>query len=300
MTVILKTLSRNDAQKRVYLHIGTAKTGSSFLQATIAEHHEEFCKEGIYYPRVGRNALFRDSGHHLLPVALMPARWEELSLHIPQESLNTVWDDLLTEISDIEETDIFISSEWFAFDVCDQQQIKKIRCLLSNFDVKIIVVFRDVVDFVNSSYSQRVRDGFNGSVIDYIKLAWPHLNWMSLTDRWARAFGNENVIPMSYAYLRDRNYLWDFCRIAFGREVKLALDNSNKFVYPNHSLSKNATNLILEINNSDIPISEQERIRNDIKTIYDRSSTRHQPSFIDAQLSAILRFVCEWPEVSVA
>jgi hypothetical protein len=104
-------------KKRVVLHIGLPKTGSTAVQLSLFNSLEFRQRNSICYPRSGQNSLFSDNGHHLLAIAYMLDRWEELGLRCGRADVETVWDALLAEINCGGESVYFVSSEWFAFDV---------------------------------------------------------------------------------------------------------------------------------------------------------------------------------------
>lgn len=86
---------------KVYLHIGTHKTGSTAVQAFVARHGDELKRLGLLYPRAGRPRLKRfASGHHLLSWTRMEhVRWKPAWGDRAGHPLR-VWDDLLKELAD--------------------------------------------------------------------------------------------------------------------------------------------------------------------------------------------------------
>jgi len=199
------------AAKTVFLHIGLPKTGTTSIQHALRQSGDFLSRNGIHYASAGSDStLFDDPGHHLLAIYYMKDRWPELKIPFDPRAVDTSWDRLVEEIRDSQYSHVFVSSEWFAFDVYRHEDISDIRAKLADFEVRIVVVTRDIVELLNSLYSQRVRDGYVGTADEYVSLAWPHLDWGGLVQRWIDVFSRENVIVIKYHELSESTFVLDF------------------------------------------------------------------------------------------
>lgn len=282
-------------RKKIFLHIGLPKTGTSYIQSIFESGREFFRRSGVYYPRSGSHPLFHDTGQHLLAIALMIDRWEELQLQISIDDVQESWGQLETELQMVECKNILISSEWFAFDVHHPDHLRKIKSFFCNYDVYIVLVLRDIVDFVSSVYAQRVRDGFGGTVVDYIALAWENLNWRTVGRRWANIFGEDHIVYLDYEDLRKHGLLKSFTTILFNEPLTPEPAPTDK-VFSNFSLSPAATQMLREINNSNLREETKIETRDRVKDIYNEMRGKSTNGFLSPDAENILRRFCVWPE----
>jgi len=82
----------------LYLHAGMGKTGTSALQAFLAQHSNALREFGVLYPAAYRS--MNDGGaHHALPLAMMdkqPAWAPRLSLPSPQQILTEIYEEAVS------------------------------------------------------------------------------------------------------------------------------------------------------------------------------------------------------------
>lgn len=186
-------------RKKIYLHIGTHKTGSTAVQAFAARHSDELQRRGLLYPTAGRPALERlASGHHLLPWTRMehvnwkPAWGDRAS--DPQR----VWDDLIDEIEKSSCSAVLISSE--EFDVLDDEGAAFVAEKLAGHDVHVLCYLRRLDEFVQSYYTTDVLyHGESRDIQAYAKGMRTTIDYFELIDRWRRLFGTPNVHVGFYA-----------------------------------------------------------------------------------------------------
>jgi hypothetical protein len=171
--------------KRIYLHIGMHKTGTTSLQRLLASVAQQLRTDGALYPVCGRPNRRDDArfGHHLLAWGVLEKRGVN---HLDD------WHDVLNEIRTASEELVILSSE--DFEGCNEEQIDQIKTLLKGNEVHIVVYLRNPVDHMVSAYKQRVKMGkytrsFRAFVEQYIYLC----DYGSLLGRWNKSFGAENV-----------------------------------------------------------------------------------------------------------
>lgn len=282
-----------ERRRRVILHVGLPKTGTTVLQRAMMEHAQHAAARGVLYPVAGRHPLFADGGHHLLAIACMMERWDELELELPREDVETAWDALKREIATSPCSDILISSEWFALDIHEQAHFDRLAAHLEGFDILVVIVLRDVVDFVNSLYAQRVRDGWAGGFDAFIRLLWEHLDWSALVERWRQQFGEGGVLPLRFEHLCDRGLVETFSTAVLGRVV-----TPPDAVFPaaNLSISHAAAVLMEEINRSELPVADRMALCDLLKQHYDDGRlSGPKPDFVSRDAAMLLRRHCVWP-----
>ncbi len=178
--------------KRVFLHIGTHKTGTTSVQHFAVNNEKKLHEHGILYPKAGRPHLEVNKGHHLLawaPTKSMvgSSLWGEFS-----EDPRSVWDALREEINASSCRTVLISSE--EFDVLDERGVETIAQSLDGFKVTIICYLRRLHEFVQALYTTNVIfHGEKRPIKEYLRGMRTTTNYEELVSRWKKVFGQHNV-----------------------------------------------------------------------------------------------------------
>lgn len=173
---------------KVIIHIGSTKSGSTFLQHWLDRNRPGLFAQGIYYPEVG---LFRQkgrphktSGHARFIAAAMQGDFRLLD-HINAVIAN----------SDGHIHTVLLSSETYflnrnAPQLCDY---------FSDFDVRMVVYLRPQDSWANSQYCEFVAGGANARVSDSVE-EWladattrRYLSYNTMLMRWERYIGVGNI-----------------------------------------------------------------------------------------------------------
>lgn len=241
-------------KKKLYIHIGTPKTGTTYLQEFFATNASVLKKFGIYYPSDAGKKYSLSNQHAPLITSL-------INKHIPAipDAMNytrgEAHDQFLEDMLKAKENDILISSEFFYDKVRLPADFKKIKKKLNQFDVKIIVYLRSQDDFYISRVQELIKSGHyvNPSVEDMIKR--PYFYYSKMLDPWTQAFGKENI----YVRVFDKNQ-WINGRLA---DDILSIIGVNKFSNftdtpkNNEAISLKKALLLNEINKSLQPLSNK-------------------------------------------
>ena len=281
--------------KTVYLHIGLPKTGSSTIQHAFYQRRDRLSEVGIRYLQTG--ALeFNDFGHHILLMGAMGERGLRIDEGKSIEAALTLWESALLEIESCSEGHVLVSSELFSLDLDTTEAFEFVRDKLASFEVKIVIVLRDVVDFVNSVYAQRVRDGYDDDLHQYIVNIWPSLNWKKLIDRWGQYFGSDSIVVLKFENLIEGSLANNFCREVFGLTLDQDFFPQNR---SNFSLPHSAILFLKDLNRSSIPDEAKFALRDILQaTCAVENTGMKKPDFLSLEASQMLRLNCEWPEPS--
>ncbi len=170
--------------KQVYIHIGTHKTATTWLQHFFGKNEQELRKRGIFYPKSGRI----NHAQHRLAQSI----WQRENKNAPLETI-PVWKKLREELETAAEPSVLITSEEFEW-IAKPQLIAD---FFGEIPVKIIVYLRRQDDYLESFYQQQVRDyepRLTCDVHEYISSRRLHfLDYGALLDKWERGFGAENI-----------------------------------------------------------------------------------------------------------
>ena len=188
-------------RKRIFIHAGLHKTGTSFLQQTLARSRDKLEKLGVSYPTIG---TLGDAHHNLA--------WE-----VRKDRKNTHFDpkhgslsQLAAFIHDSPYAHFIISSE--DFDYLNRPSISLVFEALAEFETKVVVYIRNQIDMISSNYKQLSRN-VQQPVDEFLEKS---LNTRKYTfdlhfQKWADYARAENVDFRLYENARE-NLLVDFLR----------------------------------------------------------------------------------------
>ena len=112
--------TKQDKMKKVWLHIGTHKTGTTTLQKFFFENKEVLLQRGLYYPTEGSYFYQEGENHSLLAHALRNERPEFLPDNLTF-TLEGCVNDIRADIRKSDAPEIVISSEHFSFNSTTEQ-----------------------------------------------------------------------------------------------------------------------------------------------------------------------------------
>ncbi|MDQ0115233.1 hypothetical protein [Paenibacillus harenae] len=215
------------SKKRVFLHIGSHKTGSTSLQNSLYANKSTLKAKGIYYG--GYHEVWRM--HHNLAFGLFKEALEEEFISFPSshyyfsqiaEKPVVVVDRIKQEFQEGSYKQMILSSEglfapghFFAFHsgvaLTDKQQVKvneyviaKLRELLSDFDVTVICYLRRQDLILESFYNQYCK-GPDPNITaplptftEYCKARPVPFDYFRDISVWAKHFGKENLNVKPY------------------------------------------------------------------------------------------------------
>lgn len=137
---------------RVVVHIGAAKTATTYIQHSLYDNEVGLREYGVYLPKAGR---FRFSEktvlhHNLAWEYLEPARFD---------SKAGGWDALLEEVRGVEADVVLLSSEALERMTYSKPQRELLEAQLQRIsdDVTILYVVRDQLSYLNSLYNQNIK-----------------------------------------------------------------------------------------------------------------------------------------------
>ena len=208
-------------KKKLYLHIGMGKTGTTALQNFFAENREALSGLGICYPERGTMS----NAHHLL------------SPHIPR-FLEDQWefeevDQWAPDLAEREEGSILLSSELMAW--AEEAKARKFCAQVSAwFDVYVIVYLRRQDNIIMASYNQQIKAGPQRRRIDLIyRKQMERFDYPRILAPWADSLEPGKVIvrPYEKQQFHDGDIRRDFMCHVFGVELdesfNLHVGNSN-------------------------------------------------------------------------
>jgi len=195
---------RKQVKKKVFIHIGFMKTGTSAFQAFLNnEKNKKFLIENdIYYPNINRKA------QNYLAFSLMDTIPPKVQ-HILPIGRDELYKTLVDEIKNSKQKNILISSESLSLITTSyflgHETPERLYQLLidENIEFKIIVFIRRQDEYLSSLYNQIIkRHNFNSlynkDINSYFLENIELFDYKTIIDNWAIVFGKNNLIVRVY------------------------------------------------------------------------------------------------------
>jgi len=214
-------------KKKLFVHIGTHKTGTTSLQVFLDKHQDDLLAQDFFYPKIG----WYHHAQHMLAFHLQNV----YPAHMPKPEDN-IWEQLNEIIESNNCNKVILSSEEFS--VIDKSAIEKLKNYLKNFEVKIIVYLRSQVSLFESMYNQQVKDWKSprkepiNFFLTMPELIYQKFNYLENLKNWAEFFGKENIIVEVY---KDYSTIDSFSNIVGIDKSKI--NNSASTIDVNKSIS---------------------------------------------------------------
>lgn len=231
---------------RIYLHIGTHKTGTTSLQFAFTQNRDALAAAGLLYPISGRPAKADGQGiwpqHNSLAWAFTR----------PEDEPPDFWLRLRTELDEATQDIAVLSSETLSL-LRDPEHLSGLRAQLNPHEVKVVVYLRRQDELLHALYSTHVMQYLEARDIDSFRRALPEqrgheLDYELMLSRWEDAFGREAMIvrPYERSQLLHGDLVQDFAaQIGFELPEELAEPDENDLV--NRSFPKNVLDFMLRL-----------------------------------------------------
>lgn len=170
--------------KKVFVHIGRAKTGTTAIQSVLSNNRSALNERGFCYPGTGPH-------HGYLPWVL-----NERLRHVATPAQAETHSKLCAELRSVVEDpgqNIIISSEGL-----QNVQPSVLREWLGAIDeVRIVIYIREQVEWLASAYGQRVKSGTMPHSFTWFADRTP-LDYAAMLSAWADEFGRDRLIVRRY------------------------------------------------------------------------------------------------------
>jgi len=198
-------------KKKLYLHLGLGKTGTSFLQTTFALNEINYKNNGLLYPDISNNHK----------VAVQGITTSGNGFHIAAkflkqlEEVNSTFDEVLFFNSLDKNYDYLISSEWL-----NELPIDKIKEFIEltnqSHEPHLIFFYRSIPDLIISNYHQGLKQGSRISLLDKIEVMKNSIR--KIIDKLI-AFSDSEIKHSIFNYDCSKNLICDVDNLIFGRNV---------------------------------------------------------------------------------
>ncbi len=209
--------------KKIYLHIGFGKTGTTSIQEALYDNRLFLAEQGVFYPDVGDKA----HGHHGL------ARLGEQSL------ADDVIDDLRCILHEFEVGSynrLVLSSENFCF--LKEEYIRQLAELIPSENTVVIFYVRKQRELIQSTYLewQKVGSDYLGTIDNFFNRHKRSFLFTTRLKNWKNFFPSSDFIVHLYHREIFEDVIGDFCSvIGASLNDKSILNHFNESIIPEFS-----------------------------------------------------------------
>ena len=247
--------------RRVVLHIGSTKTGSSALQAMLFERREQLAAVGAHYSALGVAA----GAHHLLAAAIHPSAWRMHADALPEDRETYFTETagrILADADAAGHDTVVLSSEYF-WGSFPAHLYKRFRAGFPDRRFEVVAYVRRPEEWVVSSYLQALKNGEPRPFAEWFdnwKGRWASgIHYFRVINRWNYFLDADTVHVVRYADAKANVYK------AFCDTLGVAPSNTDvpgKMVNPSPSFE--SIEKMLEVNQSDLSDGEKAERRRQI------------------------------------
>jgi hypothetical protein len=193
-----------------FIHVGAPKTGSTAIQHFLADNAAALASAGACYPRAGRCSW--RPGHHNLADELRGAPGFDARLG--------TLSDFCAELERKSTLRAVLSAEdlIFAHERADAFATLREALAAIGYRTKIVLYVRAHDEYVESTYSEAVRQGMTPPFARYVDDVMQHggmtdpawafpYEFSRLADGFASMFGRDDVIVRGYRHGEERSWL---------------------------------------------------------------------------------------------
>jgi len=234
--------------KKIFIHPGFHKTGTTGIQTIFTESRQKFEKEGLFYPYA------RGEGHHRAAWALHERIWGWKDRGGKKTPISE-WNHLVTQTKRARNSAL-ISSEFFS--ELTLEEIAKIRQAFSKVEATVIFTWRPLHKLLASSYQQYLKYGIKadyekwllgifreGEYKNQTPSFWERHRHGEVIGKWVEVFGVDSV-KVVVADEKNPNFLYDSFGNLLG--IESSLIRADETTKKNRSLTFEETSLLLEVN----------------------------------------------------
>lgn len=194
--------------RRVFLHVGTTKSGTTYLQSLWWRHHDALAAQGLLLPGAGR-------GDHFHAASVVCDRTPILSA-LPPSRLG-IWEDLLAETGRWA-GDVLISHELFSPATPDQAGAALRSLEEVGEQVHVVVTARDLARQLPSDWQQNVKQGMTQSLEEFwthLRATdpdggfWRHQDLPGILERWSAGIPADRVHLVVQPPAPPPGWLWE-------------------------------------------------------------------------------------------
>jgi hypothetical protein len=195
--------------RRLFLHVGTMKSGTSYLRSLWWQNQATLARRGLLLPGDGKGA-------HFHAACVVVQRTEVLERQSPQES--QAWETMLAEVG-ATEGDALIGQDHFSRATPEQaaSALEQLRGVAD--EVHVLLTARDLARQLGSAWQQDVKEGSSETLAAFWQRAdtegptsafWTHHDVPAILERWSQGVPDDRVhlVVLPEPGAAPREWLW--------------------------------------------------------------------------------------------
>lgn len=176
------------ARGRLFLHVGLPKSGTTFLQALLADNRLNLKAHGLIYPFVRRECMF----HAAVELQGQHERWG-----LDPALIDGTWEQLLAKVRDFR-GDGVVSHEILA--AASPEVVERVARDTADLELHVVVTARDLARQATAHWQEQVKNGRPWSFAEFSAALhepvageeeelgfWRSQDLVSVLDRWGSA-----------------------------------------------------------------------------------------------------------------
>ena len=297
------------SKKRLFLHIGTEKTGTTSIQATLRQNGETLKKYDIFYPRMpilGANQTgftFSFLGERAMSLLLRRAGLDHMQ-NKAKENPHFILDMIDEKFRESGCSTMIISSELLHSRITKKEEVEEIRKWAeAHFDeVTVICYLRKQEDLMVSSFSTLVKTGSNwhGTLSEqFVSFLQPRkgkpihfYDYRGMLDMWSASFPKLICREFARNKLLNGDVVQDFLSL-----IDTSIDTGTLTTVPerNTSLDAKAMEFLILLNSRIHSVIDGRinPLRKNIVRFFDAVPTKTKMRFTDEQIQKIRQYFKE-------
>lgn len=183
-------LPQRALMKKLKLHIGLEKTGTTYIQGMLARNYELLKLHGILYPKAGR-----EGNHHYWIAKALGFKIE--NEYLDKKKVELEFRALQAELKNTACETILLSSEHFDFQPTDAN-CKRITHVFSDYEIEIILSLRNQIEYAQSLYSEYLKWGGIQTFLEFLETP-DKFNFYKKYCIWKKNFEVLNLIDYDHS-----------------------------------------------------------------------------------------------------
>jgi len=190
-------------RKKLFLHIGFNKTGSTYIQNCLVANADRLKRLGFLYPSAPGASYLNNNQHVPLAVVTTGAslHWMRVNPH-RKLGIQSAKDDLLAEVDNSGLRNVIISSEAFGEVTIGDEHVAKVLSHFREFDIWIVAYVRRQDHYIVSAYQEDIKNGSDRTFDLEQALASEQYHFFRRLKPWVKQLGGERVLIREFD--RDR------------------------------------------------------------------------------------------------
>lgn len=241
--------------KKLFLHIGFNKTGSTSLQQNLAANSDALARQGILYPH-DPQAPYMQRWQHVPLAAAMPGRYVHWLSQKKRKTLDRAYEALFDEISGAAQDRLVISSESFGGIDMGAKKIRWLRNQFSDYDTCVIAYIRRQDSYFLSTYQESIKAGGTEPFEFDSHTTAKGLHFAQRLAPWRQVFGADKVIVRPFDPHRwpEGELFFDFLEVIGADRTGMTLTEP-----ANEGLDYRAVDLLRRLNQFNAAVRDRDR-----------------------------------------